>query len=212
MTQLTAEKALIFRIVHRDNIESIFRHSLQSISSLEPDSSYTSIGNDEIIDRRKHKQISLGSGGNYSDYIPFYFTPYSIMMHNILTGFNVPMLKKEDILIVVSSLIDMDARGYEYVFTNQHALSQTDLQFFNKLEELSAIDWELLNSRDFKRDPDDPGKLLRYQAEAMIKGNLPLSEIRGLVCYNETIQEELSRQAAQQNLDLTIKVLPKWYT
>jgi hypothetical protein len=46
-----------------------------------------------------------------------------------------------------------------------------------------------LNKRDFKRDADDPGKLLRYQAEAMVKGQLPLHEIRGLVRYNEEIKE-----------------------
>lgn len=68
-----------------------------------------------------------------------------------------------------------------------------------------------MNKRDFKRDADDPGKLLRYQAEAMVKGQLPLHKIRGLVCYNEEIKEELTRQASLQNLELNIKVLPKWY-
>jgi hypothetical protein len=30
------------------------------------------------------------------------------------------------------------------------------------------VDWPLLQKRDFKRDPDDPAKLERYQAEALV--------------------------------------------
>lgn len=211
MTKLTPSKALIFRIIHKDNIEKVFSDGLQSRSLQEEGSNYTPIGNEEIIDRRMTKRVPIGSGGSYSDYIPFYFTPFSIMMHNILTGYHVPKRSREDIVIIVASLTDLDASGYDYVFTNQHALSQTDLQFHNTLDDLPEIDWKLLNKRDFKRDPDDPGKLLRYQAEAMVKDELPLKDTRGLVCYNEEIKAELSRQAKLQNIEITIKVLPNWY-
>jgi len=211
LTELTSEKALIFRIIHRDNIESLFRDGLKSRASVGADADYTPIGNEEIIDRRQGKHVPIGTGGNYSEYIPFYFTPFSIMMHNIVTGYNVPKRARKDIIIAVASLVDLEKQGYDYVFTNQHALSQTDLQFFNTQEDLTNIDWDLLNQRDFKRDSEDPGKLLRYQAEAMVKGHLPLQSLRGLVCYNEKVQTELSRHAEGQNIGIAIKVLPTWY-
>ena len=192
-------------------MENLFKYGLQSRSSMEVDTEYTPIGDEEIIMRRQKKQVPIAAKRSYSDYIPFYFTPYSIMMHNILTGYNVPKRKREDIIIVVSSLRDMQQKGYDYVFTNQHALSETGLQFYDKLEELEAIDWDLLNQRDFKRDPDDPGKLLRYQAEAMVRDTLPLTDIRGLVCYNDQVRQDLSGHAMKQNLELNIKKLPDWY-
>lgn len=120
-------------------MEKLFCDGLQSRAGLKSEADYIPIGNEEIIDRRMSKRVPIGSGGSYGDYIPFYFTPYSIMMHNIVTGYNVPQLARKDIVIVVASLVDLENTGYDYVFTNQHALSQTDLQFFHHLDDLVNI-------------------------------------------------------------------------
>jgi hypothetical protein len=56
-------------------------------------------------------------GGTLSDYIPFYFTPYSIMMYNIRTGYGVKQVPNEDIVIFVSSLPHVVAQGLRFVFT-----------------------------------------------------------------------------------------------
>ena len=42
---------------------------------------------------------------------------------------------------------------------------------------LDRIDWAILRSRDFKRDPEDPGKFERYQAEALIYKYLPIDGV-----------------------------------
>ena len=102
---LNLEKALIFRIVHVDNLPWILDRGLHCRNSPVFDPHYRNIGNPELIDRRHCRVVPLPPGGTLSDYVPFYFTPFSIMMLNIKTGYGgVTQVPNEDIVIVVSSL------------------------------------------------------------------------------------------------------------
>jgi hypothetical protein len=63
----------------------------------------------------------------------------------------------EEIAILVSSLYRVNELGIRFVFTNQHAYPAA-AEYFSDLAELDRIDWPLLQSRDFRHDPDDPGE------------------------------------------------------
>ncbi len=84
---LTPERALIFRITHVDNIPWILDHGLHSRSSSTRDPDYRVIGNPDLIEKRRHREVPIRPGGTLSDYIPFYFTPHTPMLFNIKTGF-----------------------------------------------------------------------------------------------------------------------------
>ena len=100
-TYLNSEKALIWRITHKDNISGILDNGLYCANSPIQIPNYTPIGNVELIGKRKSKLVSVPPGGALSDYIPFYFTHFSPMMYNIHTGRGVPQIKNRDILILV---------------------------------------------------------------------------------------------------------------
>ena len=90
------------------------------------------------------------------------------MMFNIKTGYgSVTRQANEDIVILVSSLSNVAQLNLPFIFTDQHAYPQL-ATYYNNIVNLDKIDWPLLQSRDFKHDPDDPGKKERYQAEALI--------------------------------------------
>lgn len=211
MSSLHPDKALIFRIVHVDNLAWMMEHGLQCRNSQEQNPDYVSIGSEEIIAVRRERQVPILPGGGYGNYVPFYFTPYSIMMLNIKTGYGVPKRRNDEILICVASLHDLHAQGQRFVFTNQHGCS-AGLEFSNDLADLqSLVDWRLLNSRNFKRDPEDPGKQLRYQAEAMVHGDIPLDSLRGIVCHSEAILARIRAMVTPRHPNLTLKALPHWY-
>ncbi len=214
MSNLNPDKALIFRIVHADNLDRILRSGLHCRNSTDADPAYRDIGSPEIISNRNERAVPIAPGGFFSDYIPFYFTPYSIMLYNLKTGYNVPQVPNEDLMIIVASLRALAERGHRFVFTNQHGCS-AGVEFFsdlNKLEEI--VDWPLLQSKNFSRDPDDPGKVLRYQAEAMIHQHIPLSDLTGLVCSTETRLEKVQVAMEREGIasdQLAAKCLPNWY-
>ena len=151
-------------------------------------------------------------GGTLSDYIPFYFTPHSPMLLNIKTGYGgMKATPMSEIVILVSSLPKVAELGLPFLFSDRHAYLQT-AQFFSELSDLKAnIDWKILKERDFKRDPDDPGKFERYQAEALIHRQLPVSALLGMVCQTEKVAQSLN--AAQKPLGISMQtvVRPNWY-
>ena len=59
---------------------------------------------------------------------------------------------------------------------------------------------KILQNKDFKRDPDDPEKLERYQAEALVYNNIPVEAFIGIVCYTDTVELSLSTRYQQTSL------------
>lgn len=207
---LNAERARIFRIVHRDNVPWILQHGLHAATSNVLDPNFKNIGNADLIGRRTQRVVAAGPGGTLSDYIPFYFTPFSIMMLNIRTGYNVKQLPNEEIVILVSSLHRVAELGIPFVFTDQHAYPVA-ANYFTDLVDLRHIDWDLLNRRDFQHDPDDPGKKERYQAEALIWKHLPAEGLLGICSYTEAVDAGIRAELAKRKIQMQTYVQRGWY-
>lgn len=207
---LNPEKALIFRITHRDNLGWILENGLHAKNGAKQDPNFRSIGNPDLIEKRAPRRVPVPPGGTLGDYVPFYFTPFSIMMYNIRTGYGVPRVPNEEIAILVSSLRRVEELRLPFVFTNQHAYPVA-AEFFNDLAALGRIDWALLQSRDFEHDPDDPGKKERYQAEALIWKGLPLEALSAICCYNEGVRKDVQTLVDQRDVRVQVKVQANWY-
>ena len=209
---LNPEKALIFRIVHVANVPWILEHDgLYCRNAPEQDPNYVNIGNTELIDRRARRQVPIPPRGTLSDYVSFYFTPFSIMMFNIKTGYGgITKRENRDIVIFVSSIHRLRGLGLPFVFTNQHAYP-VDTDFYNRVEDLGRIDWALLQSRNFKTDDADPGKQLRYQAEALVYQRVPLEALVGMGCHDDEAKRALAPQLEQRGVKMSVKPTPNWY-
>jgi ssDNA thymidine ADP-ribosyltransferase, DarT len=209
-TTLNPEKALIFRIVHRDNLPWILDHGLHASSGQVFDPNYRNIGNVDLIGKRSHRNVKVGPKGTLSDYVPFYFTPFSIMMYNIHTGYNVQQVPNDEILILVSSLIKISKLTIPFVFTDQHAYPAM-ANYYIDLDDLDEVDWDLLNRKDFRHDPDDPAKKERYQAEALIWKHVPLDALLGICSCSATVDTFVKAELAKRNLDVQSSVQRNWY-
>jgi hypothetical protein len=211
MKFLSPEKAWIFRITHIDNVPWLLRHGLHCRASGAHDPDFIEIGNADLIPKRTDRAVPIPPGGTLSEYIPFYFNSHTPMLLNIRTGYNgVTPRKMADIAILTSSLRRVAAAGVPYVFTDRHAYLVT-AQFFSDLDRLDQIDWQILQARDFRRDPEDPGKIERYQAEALIHRHLPIGALAGIACHGSAQKTQLQRAAGEANVEIPIIVKPEWY-
>jgi hypothetical protein len=209
-SRLNPEKALIWRIVHRDNLPWILDNGLHCASSDVQAPQYVNIGNTDLIDKRRSRHVPMAPGGVLADYVPFYFTPFSVMMKNIHSGWSVQQRSNDEIVILVSSLYRVEQLGLPFVFTNAHAYPDwTD--YYSDLANLGEIDWSILQRRDFKRDPDDPRKMERYQAEALIHRHLPITGLLGIMCYTDAMKERIEQDVAARGLTLSVHARPGWY-
>ncbi len=207
---LNPEKALIFRIVHRDNLPWILTHGLWAGNATEQSDSWVHIGLVELINKRAHHPVPLAPFGVLNDYVPFYFTPFSPMLSNIHSGRGVQQRSNDEILILVSSLHRIAELELAFLFTDSHAYYQW-ANFYDDLGELNRIDWPILQRRDFKRNPDDPAKFERYQAEALVHQHCPVEALVGVVCYNEETKAQVEQTMAQLGVARPVHVRSGWY-
>ncbi|EJN06790.1 DUF4433 domain-containing protein [Phyllobacterium sp. YR531] len=205
---LTREKALIFRIVHKDNIGQVLKNGCHCRSTVAGKASYIEIGNQELIEKRTQRAVPCEPGGTLSDYVPFYFTPFTPMLYNIKTGYGVPKKPISDIVILVSSLPYLQEQDIQFVFSDRHAYLRT-AQFSNDIDDLDRIIWPVLQARDFKKD--DADKFEKYQAEALVHKHLPVSALKGIVCYNTDTKDEVADLADRHDANVKIIAQKKWF-
>ena len=208
---ISPERALIFRITHRDNIPWILENGIHCRNSNKLDPNFVSIGNESLIHDRQQVVVRSAPGGTLSDYVPFYFTPHSPMLYNIKTGYRgIRQRQNDEIVFLISSLHKLVQDGIQFVFTDQHARLDS-ANFYDNLDKLDQIDWKILQARDFKRDINDLGKLDRYQAEALVLRHLPMASVLGIVCYNSRERDRVGKLA--ENTGLTLNVISRsgWY-
>ncbi|WP_434574109.1 DUF4433 domain-containing protein [Pseudomonas sp. Z3-6] len=209
-SRLNPEKALIWRIVHRDNLPWILDNGLHCANSNVQSPQYVNIGNPDLIDKRRTRHVPIAPGGVLADYVPFYFTPFSVMMKNIHSGRSVQQRSNDEIVILVSSLYRIEQMGLPFVYTTAHAYPDwTD--YYSDLANLGQIDWSIIQRRDFKRDPDDPQKMERYQAEALIHNHLPITGLLGIMCYTDAMKERIEQDVTARGLVLPVYARPGWY-
>lgn len=208
---LNPTKALIWRIVHRDNIPWILDNGLHCGNSTVETADWVNIGNPELISKRAAHPVPVGSGGVLHDYVPFYFTPFSPMLMNIHSGRNgIKKRQNDEIVILVSSLHTAAAQNLPFVFTDSHAYYSW-ANFYTDLSDLNKIDWRILQTRDFKRDPEDPAKFERYQAEALIYQHCPVSSLIGMICCTDAVRLQLEGWLAQRNITMPVHARAGWY-
>ena len=206
---LSQDKALIFRITHRSNVAWILGNGFHCASSGVSDPNFTRIGSADLIVKRASRDIPVGPKGTLKNYVTFYFTPYSPMMYNIKTGYgDIKQRANKDIVIFVSSLHHLGEYDVDYIFSNRHAYLQT-AEFYTDTDDLDKLDWTIIKNRDFRRDTNDPGKVERYQAEALAFGHVPIEALIGLICYNNGAKTALQDVTNDASLELHVK--PGWY-
>lgn len=211
MINLTAEQAWVFRITHIDNVPWILRNGLHCPNAQTVDPNFVQIGNPDLIKKRANCGVPIPPGGTLSDYVPFYFTPLTPMLYNIKTGRNGTQARSMDeIVILVSSLPTVAKLNLPIVFTDRHAYSRA-AQFSSNLDDLKRIDWTILAAHDFKRDPDDPEKIDRYQAEALIHQHVPVSALRGLACFGPAQESRLNGMLAAAGVSLKVLAKHDWF-
>lgn len=208
---LNPQKALIWRIMHRDNIPWILDHGLQCANSSLQSPNWVPIGNPELINKRAIHPVPVGCGGFLNDYVPFYFTPFSPMMKNIHSGWGgITQRANDEIVILVSSLYQLQRLGQAFVFTDGHAYYAWS-NFYTELSDLNRIDWQILQARDFKRDANDLAKFERYQAEALLHQLCPVNALQGMICYTVSTKQQLDTWLHERNIAMPVYARPGWY-
>ena len=213
MLDLTPERALIFRITHIDNVAWILANGLHCNSSPVRDPNFVQIGNPDLIAKRRSRRGPIPPGGGLGDYVPFYFTPCSPMLLNIVTGHGgIVQGPRREIVILVSSLPRQSEWGVRFVFSDRHAYLRT-ARFSSDVADLrTGIPWDRLQAHDFqRRSVDDVESFERYQAEALPHRHVPVSALSGIACHGPAGEAAIRELVQNAGIPLTVVAKPEWF-
>ncbi len=160
----------IFRLIHMDNLRLCLRRGGLHAPNFTPNngSTYRTIHNVEVQQKRHEVRIPCGPGGVVHDYVPFYFGYLSPMMLNLKTG-QVPGYDEgqEPLIYLVSTCQAVRHGGTGFVFSDGHGLASFT-EWFDDLGDLDKVDWEMVYQRYWADSLEDMDRQRRKQAEFLV--------------------------------------------
>jgi ssDNA thymidine ADP-ribosyltransferase, DarT len=157
--------------------------------------------------------VGIPGYGNIGEYVPFYFTPKSMMLYNIITGFREPVVKKlpKQDIIVIRCLIKDLSKNCKFFFTNGQANVRTPGAHYNDLSDLDDIDWDIIQRSDFKRSAADTDKTRRYQAEFLVHEHVPVRLIESINVYNDKAKLIVQNEMAKTDLLIPVRIVTQYF-
>jgi ssDNA thymidine ADP-ribosyltransferase, DarT len=208
---LTPELGLLFRIVHVANLPWVVENGLHCASGGLRDPNFVEIGNPDLIQKRAVRRVPISPYGSFSDYVPFYFTPKSIMLYNIETGYNgIVRRQSREIVILVASCQSLVDNCVTVLFTDRHADSATAAWSADRNGLAATIDWDILCRHDFGRSDSYPDKKERYQAEAFNHRHVPPVALLAVGCVSEEVRRKVEDVIRRARSTLRVVVRPGW--
>lgn len=180
----------IYHITHYTNLPRILEAGGLLCDREGADKCLVSIAYDDIKQRRKRTDVPCGPGGTVADYVPFYFAPRSPMLYAIHKGFvSHYTVGQREIVYIVSSVQAVQQRGLPFVFTDGHPVVRIT-RFFNTLDDLSQVDWQVMRSRTWYNTDADPDRKRRRQAEFLVYRFFPWEAVQ-MVCVLDVAMRQV---------------------
>ncbi|MBE0570517.1 MAG: DUF4433 domain-containing protein [Ignavibacteriaceae bacterium] len=201
----------IFRITHYRNLNFTLRNGIFSKNSENCDPNYINIGHQQLINDRGGIRIRVAPYGVLNDYVPFYFAPRSPMLYSIsrgnVAGFNG---NQSDIAYIVSNIRSIQQAERPFVFTNAHAYLAFTAQY-NNIQNLTSIDWNIMNARYWNRTIDDPDRRSRRMAELLVYQFVDVTCILEVVLFNQQKLDYTNQLIEELNLNIPTRICREWY-
>ncbi|HEY0976684.1 MAG TPA: DUF4433 domain-containing protein [Flavobacteriales bacterium] len=203
----------LFRMVHHANVAHILDHGLCNRSHPHFDPDYVDIGHAEIIGRRAAQAVGVQGYGDLGEYVPFYFSGHQPMLLNIITGmYGLPQRPQRDLVLIHCPLARITGAGCRYVYTDGNAKVMISKKYTGP-EGMMELDWEAINSSDFRVAEHGKDRIRRKQAEFLVHQHVPVGCIAALIVLDTERREEMEALVTARGLD--IKVIEdrnhKWF-
>jgi hypothetical protein len=117
---------------------------------------------------------------------------------------------QSDIVYWVSRIQKFVGLDEPFVFTDGHG-TMGFTEFFDEVQFLDQIDWNLMSSQYWYDTEDDPDRKRRRQAEFLVYNNCPLDLLLGLAVRNDSVKMKVESMIELAQLDLNVVVKPEWY-
>jgi hypothetical protein len=205
----------IFHITHIDNLKSIIDDNCiwSDSEMLTYGKEYNNVGISSIKTRRMNMLIDCYKNDFVGDYVPFNFCPRSVMLYLLHCSNHQDLLYRggqEPIVHLQSDLkstvLWADDNEVRWSFTPSNAGAAYTI-FYNNLAHLNEIDWEAVNSLDFRNTQIKEFK----QAEFLIHKQFPWHLVETIGAYSAGILRQVEKLTLDCHYKPQLAVKPEWY-
>ncbi len=203
----------IYHIVHMDRLASIVEDGClwcdAKMAARAP--SGTTIGMNEIKQRRRTNALRSQAGLCVGDCVPFYFCPRSVMLYLIYQANHLELEYRGGQGPIVHLEADLrrtvawaKRNNRRWAFTTSNAGSR----FFDDyadLANLDKVDWDAVHARDWQGCKD--GK----QAEFLVEDSFPWEMVLRIGVNSKEIYAKVQRALHEARHRPTVEVMPDWY-
>lgn len=199
-----------------EHLASVIEHGLLSDTAAhEMGLLTTEVGNPRIKDQRRQQAVPMLPGGVVADYVPFYFAPRSPMMYAISRG-NVPTYTggTKRLVYLLSTLECLHELGHKTLLTDRNAaLSYTAYRAFDPADPINDdfIDWGLMSNDYWNNTPEEPQRVERRMAEALVHKRVAWGAITRIGTQSKVVAAEVRAFLASAQSSVPVDVRPKWY-
>lgn len=209
----------IYHITHIENLTSILREGgvWSDAERLRRGLSVRSIAYQELKERRSQRSVetlegrTVSAGGTLAEYVPFYFANRSPMLYAIHTGYVEGYTGGQtEVVYLVSSVERVVEIGLQWCFTDGHAVEAlTD--FFVSLEDLSHVDWPVVEHWSWRNRANDLDRKRRKQAEFLVHRFFPWDAVQSMAVITSAMASRVSNVISGSASETRVKVQPSWY-
>jgi prepilin-type processing-associated H-X9-DG protein len=202
----------IYHITHIDNLPSILKSGGLVANSRLKKTNYVDIAHGHIQDRRVITRVPCSVGGCLHDYIPFYFAPRSPMLYTIHRG-NVQKYKdgQNKVIYLVSEAELIASNKLNFAFTDGHAAVVALSEFYDTLDDLCKIDWNIMKETYWGNTNEDNDRKRRRQAEFLVHQFCHWTLIQQIGVIDSTIEQQVRKILENCNVQTSVKINPSWY-
>lgn len=206
----------IYHITHVDNLPAIIAAGrlYSDARMIAAGGPRTAIGMSRLKQRRLTLPVNCHPGDHVGDYVPFYFSPRSVMLYVIhrgssdltYTGGQDQIVYLEADLHAVVARADAARPRRRWAFSLSNAAARY-AQFRADLSALDEIDWAAVATHSWgERDVKEA-----KQAEFLVRNSFPWSLVSRIGVRSMQIQEQVEAALAAADHRPPVRVFRDWY-
>lgn len=188
MADIQSQK-LLYHLTDINNLQNIFKQGLLPRSQL---ANFSDVADGEIITSRQKLQLE--------NYVPFHFYAGSPFDGRV----QLDNRQKEFVLITVRREF---AQANDWKIIPCHPLSGADIQVLDYVAGFNAIDWALMNNRDYQ----DARSRSVCMAECLSPQPVPATRFFNIYVAHQGAETIVNRLKAANDLDFYVDVNPNLF-
>jgi len=155
----------------------------------------------------------VAAGGTLDDYVPFYLANRSPMLYSIHTGYVEGYTGgQQQVIYLVSTVEKVIAGDRRWAFTDGHAVEEVT-DFYDNLDDLSKVDWRLIEHWSWKSTETDPDRKRRKQAEFLVHRSVPWNWLDRIGVMSQAMARQVRQVLDETEVEHRPRVAiePRWY-